>query len=246
MKNFSPVNSEEKEFCRHISDLTSKQSFYPRFTAFLTEREQQLANYIAEASGVECSFCGGYESAVRKMFSYPAAETEEFPLEAATFFFREKDKLSHRDFLGSLMSLGVRRDQVGDILVTGGAAVIFVSKTVVPLLGEIEKVGRVGVRQSSGICVDLPQQEFDEISVVCASNRIDAVIAAVCGLSREKASTLVKAGAAVINGVQCGIVSENVDEGDTFSVKGYGKYIFDSVGNPTKKGKNHIIVKKYK
>ena len=219
MKNFSPVNSEEKEFCRHISDLTSKQSFYCRFTAFLTEREQQLAKYTAEASGAECSFWGGYETAVRRMFSFPSAEPEDFPLEAVTFSFREKDKLTHRDFLGSLMSLGVKRDQVGDILVTGGSAVIFVSKTVVPLLSEIEKVGRVGVRQSSGICAELSRQEFDEISAVCASNRIDAVISAVCGLSREKAAALIKAGAAVIIGVQCSSVSENIDEGDTFSVK---------------------------
>ncbi|MCH5200012.1 MAG: hypothetical protein J1F60_03545 [Oscillospiraceae bacterium] len=246
MKNFSPVNSEEKEFCRHIYDLTSKQSFYHRFTAFLTEREQHLAAYTAESAGADCSFWGGYDAAVRRMFSFPEAEPEDFPLEAVTFFFREKDKLTHRDFLGSLMSLGVRRDQVGDILVTDGAAVIFVSRTAAPLLGEIEKVGRVGVSQRSGICTDLPQQEFDEISVICASNRIDAVISAVCGLSREKAAALVKSGGAVINGVQCGSVSENIDEGDIFSVKGYGKYIFDSVGNPTKKGKNHIFVKKYK
>ena len=246
MKKFSPINPEEKEFCRHISDLTSKRAYYLRFTAFLTEREQQLAKYTAEASGADCSFWGGYDAAVRRMFSFPTAEPEDFPLEAATFFYREKDKLTHRDFLGSLMSLGVKRDQIGDILVTDGAAVIFVSRTAAPLLGEIEKVGRVGVRQRAGICTDLPQQEFDEISVICASNRIDAVIAAICGLSREKAAALVKAGFAVINGVQCSSVSENIDEGDIFSVKGYGKYIFDGVGNTTKKGKNHIFVKKYK
>ena len=246
MKNFSPVNSEEKEFCRHISDLTSKQSFYPRFTAFLTEREQQLAKFTAEATGVDCSFWGGHEAAVRRMFSTPAAQPEDFPLEAVTFFFREKDKLTHRDFLGSLMSLGIKRDQIGDISITDGASVVFASKTVIPLLGEIEKVGRVGVRQQSGICIVLPQQEFVEISVICASNRIDAVISAVCGLSREKAAALVKSGAAVVNGVQCVSVSENVDEGDIFSVKGYGKFIFETVGNPTKKGKNHIIIKKYK
>ena len=246
MKKFTPVNSEEKEFCRHIADLTAKQSFYPRFTAFLTEREQLLAKTTAEASGADFLLWGGYDSAVRRMFSSPAAQSEDFPLEALTFFFREKDKLTHRDFLGSLMSLGIKRDQIGDILVSDGAAVVIVSKTISPLLGEIEKVGRVGVSQRSGICIDLPQQEYDEISVICASNRIDAMIAAVCNLSREKAASLVKSGAAVINGVQCGSVSENVDEGDIFSVKGYGKFIFDSTGNPTKKGKNHIVIKKYK
>ena len=246
MKSFAPVNSEEKEFCRHISDLTAKQSFYPRFTAFLTEREQQLARYTAEAAGADHSFYGGYDAAVRRIFSSPAAESEDFPLEAVTFFFREKDKLTHRDFLGSLMSLGVKRDQIGDIMIADGAAVVFVSKTISPLLGEIEKVGRVGVKQQSGICTELPRQEYEELTVISASNRIDAIIAAVCGLSREKAAALVKAGSAVINGVQCSSASENVDEGDTFSVKGYGKFIFDRTGNLTKKGKNHIVIKKYK
>ena len=246
MKKFTPVNAEEKEFCRHIADLTAKQSFYPRFTAFLTEREQLLAKTTAEAAGADFLFWGGYDSAVRRMFSSPVPKPEDFPLEAVTFFFREKDKLTHRDFLGSLMSLGIKRDQIGDILVSYGAAVVFASATVFPLLGEIEKVGRVGVTQRSGICIDLPHQEYEEISVICASNRIDALIAAVCGLSREKAASLVRSGAAVINGVQCDSVSENVDEGDIFSVKGYGKFIFDSTGNLTKKGKNHIVIKKYK
>ena len=246
MKSFAPVNSEEKEFCRHISDLTAKLSFYPRFTAFLTEREQQLAKFTAESAGAGYSFWGGHEAAVRRMFASSAAQPDDFPLEAITFFFREKDKLTHRDFLGSLMSLGIKRDQIGDISVADGAAVVFVSKTVIPLLGEIEKVGRVGVRQQLGICVEIPKQEFDEISVICASNRIDAVISAVCGLSREKAAAIVKSGAAIINGVQCVSVSENVEPGDAFSVKGYGKFIFDSVGSPTKKGKNHIAIKKYK
>lgn len=246
MKSFAPVNAEEREFYRHISDLTSKQSFYPRFTPFLTEREQQLAKTAAASAGDDCSFWGGHDGAVRRMFSCPAADLEDFPLEAVTFFFREQDRLTHRDFLGSLMSLGIKRDQVGDISVAVGAAVVFASKTVIPLFGEIEKVGRVGVRQQIGICTHLPSQEYEEKSVICASNRIDAMIAAVCGLSREKASALVRSGAVVIGGVQCASASENVEEGDTFTVKGYGKFIFDSFGAPTKKGKNHITIKKYK
>ena len=246
MKSFAPVNAEEREFYRHISDLTSKSSFYPRFTAFLTEREQQLAQTAAASAGADCFFWGGHEAAVRRMFSCPAADPEDFPLEAVTFFFREKDKLTHRDFLGSLMSLGIKRDQIGDIAVTEGAAVIFASRTVTPLFGEIEKVGRVGVRQQTGIHTDLPRQEYEEKSIICASNRIDAIVAAVCGLGREKAANLVRSGAVVIGGVQCTSPSESVDEGDAFSVKGCGKFILESTGASTKKGRTHINIKKYK
>lgn len=249
MKIYDPINAEEKEFCRHISDLVKAGSRgnFPRFSAFLTEREQLLAETAASSADSEHCFWGGHSDAVRKMLAVPSAEEADFPIGAVTFFFRERDTLSHRDFLGTFMSLGIKRDQIGDIAVTCGAAVAFASKTVLPLLlDEIVKVGGVGIRSEEGICIPLPQQQYEEKDIIAASFRADAVIAALCGLSREKAAALIKQGGAVINGIQCSSVSENIDEGDIFSVKGYGKFIFSQACGVTKKGKNHIIVKKYK
>lgn len=249
MKAFNPVNSEETEFCRHIRDLAllGEKTFTPRFSGFLTEREQQLAETTAYSVGVKCSFWGGYETAVRKMFSAPAEENDNFPLEAITFFFREKDKLTHRDFLGALMSLGLKRDQIGDIAVTSGGAVIFASKNAMPLISaEIEKVGRVGVKSEAGIMIQLPQQEFEEISAVIASSRIDVLVAAACKVSREKAAMLIKSGGVTSGGIELNSPSKSIDEGESFSVRGYGKFIFSKLGYETKKGKNHAVIKKYK
>lgn len=248
-KVYQPANAEETEFCRHIKDLAllGEKTFTPRFSGFLTEREQKLAEQTAYLTGVECGFCGGYDGAVRKMFSAPCEEMENYPIEAITFFFRPQDKLTHRDFLGALMSLGIKRDRIGDIAVTEGAAAVFAVKNAAALISaEIEKVGRVGVRSETGLKIDIPKQEFEEISVVIASSRIDALVAAACGISREKAAALIRSGGVVSDGTELSSVSRNIGEGEVFSVKGYGKFIFDSIGFETRKGKNHATIKKYK
>lgn len=246
---YLPVNGEETEFCRHIRDISllSEKTFTPKFSSFLTEREQRLAEYTASSVGVECGFWGGYEGAVRKMFSSPSVEMDNYPFEAVTFFFRPKDKLTHRDFLGALMSLGIKRDQIGDIAVIEGGAAVFATKNAAALISaEIEKIGRVGVKQEPGLKIVIPQQEFEEIFAVIASERIDVLVAAACGISREKAVALIKSGKVVSDGIEVSSVSRNIDEGEVFSVKGYGKFIFSRLGFETKKGKKHALLKKYK
>lgn len=254
MKYIQPVNSEEREFCRHIADLISIgiKSGMPKFSGFLTEREQRLAKAQADIAKTECTFWGGHGEAVRKMFSSPGAEPEDFPLEAVTFFLpssytrSDRDMLSHRDFLGALMALGIKRDQIGDIAAAEEGAVVFASQKVMPLIyDEIRKVGRIGVRSELGIKIPLPRQKFEDIFLTVSSLRIDVLISGVCGISREKSASIIKSGAAAVNGIEVSSSSENLDEGDVFSVKGYGKFVFSHLGSLTKKGKNHITIKKY-
>ncbi|HBH94110.1 MAG TPA: hypothetical protein DDX91_00035 [Ruminococcaceae bacterium] len=249
MKFTWPVNSEEKNFCRHIDDLifSSQKQFCVRFSGFLTEREQTLALAEAHSLGVECSFFGGYADASRKIFAAPKASDEEFPLSAITFLFRRQDNLTHRDFLGALMSLGINRNLIGDIKVGQGEAIIFVLSTVSALiLDEVKKIGNVGVKATEGICTRLPKQEFDVLNLTVSSLRIDAVVSAVCGISREKSYSLIRSGSVIVSGIQVGSSSEIIDIDEVFSVKGYGKYFLSEIGSLTKKGKVHIKIKKYK
>lgn len=249
MNIIQPVNAEEKDFYRHILDLIeiSEKICQPRFSFFLTEREQQLAKLAAQFVGADYDFWGGYESAARKMFSSPSSDESDYPLDSITFLFRRQDKLTHRDFLGALMSLGIQRDQIGDIAVSEGGAVTFVSKNISSLiLSEVDKIGRVGVRTEYGIKIEIPKQEFEEIAAVAASVRIDAIVAASCAISREKAALMIKSGNVIVNGVEICSSSKNLELSDTFSVKGYGKFVFSQLGNETKKGKYHILINKYK
>lgn len=249
MKYIKPVGSEEQEFCRHICDLivSSEKNNRPKFSSFLTEREQQLALYEANSLETECMFWGGYTDASRKIFAVNIKDTDDFPLKALTFSFRQSDKLTHRDFLGAIMSLGLKRSSVGDIKVSEDKAVVFILENVsFPLLTEIRKVGNVGISIFEGIKGDLPRQEYENISLIVSSERIDAIVSAVCGKSREKALSMIKSGFVVLNGIQVDSPSKKVEIDDIFSVKGYGKYILSNIGGVTKKGKDYIEIKKYK
>lgn len=249
MKPIQPVNADENNFCRHIEDLiiSSQKNFCVKYSGFLTEREQQLAFATANLMGVKCSFFGGYADASRKIFAAVDVSDEEFPLSAVTFLYRRQDKLTHRNFLGALMSLGINRNLIGDIKVGQGEAVIFVSSAAAALISdEVKKIGNIGVKSVQGLCADIPKQEFEILSLSVSSLRADAVVSAVCGISREKSSSLIKSGAVILSGIQLDSISKIIDIEEVFSIKGYGKYILSEIGSVTKKGKVHITIKKYK
>ncbi|MBD5129854.1 MAG: RNA-binding protein, partial [Ruminococcaceae bacterium] len=130
--NFELSNEEERFLFAHISDLAelSQRTGVPRFSRFLNEREAIVAGHSAAQTGAVPIFYGGYDGAARTVCGFlrgtyaedmPADEL--FPVRAVTFSFRGSDKLSHRDFLGAVLSVGLQRNVVGDILVAEDHAV---------------------------------------------------------------------------------------------------------------------------
>ncbi|MGN0687672.1 MAG: YlmH/Sll1252 family protein, partial [Oscillospiraceae bacterium] len=129
---FSFLNEDERFLSAHISDLQrlSAKSGVPRFSAFLNEREAVVAENSANQRPL---FYGGYDGAARVVCGFVqdtyAQELEPcdiFPITPLTFYFRKCDSLSHRDFLGAMLSLEIKRELIGDILIAQGYAVVFV------------------------------------------------------------------------------------------------------------------------
>ena len=125
------TSDNDELFCSKIEDMTSlcftRQK--PVFSQFLTESQQALAKKVLQSIYFEnYVFFGGSESSERKVLGvfYDEPERSAFPVSAIEFKYRPCDKLTHRDFLGTLMSLGIERDTVGDILVDNGRTVVFV------------------------------------------------------------------------------------------------------------------------
>ena len=238
--NFSE-NTEDGELVRRLNDLVaqSERTGSPRFTLVLTEHEQAVASSV-----IRGELYGGYDEAERKMLRI--GDFGEFPLCAFTASFRECDELSHRDFLGSLMGLGIKRELVGDIIVSKGFAVFFTAQNVKELvLSELSKVGRTGVKLTEGITHPIPEREFEIMSVVVASMRLDAIVAAITNLSREKSLRLIKSGLVVCNGRCLTDGAVQINENARLSVRGYGKYIVSQNCGQTRKGKIHLEIKKY-
>lgn len=227
--------------------------YEPVFVGFLSEAEAFLAQGVLRREGFfHYLFWGGFDGAERVMFGafpeYLEPQPELFPLAAVTASFRECDKLTHRDFLGSLMGLGITRDTLGDILIEPGRSVLFLREEMESYVQtQVEKVGRVGVKLTPGFREPLPGGlGFEPFSSVIASPRLDCAAAAALRTSREKAARLVESGGVLLNGVQILSVSAVVKEGDRLSVRGSGRFILDQVGPETKKGRVNLSGRKYR
>ena len=245
MKELSVRESIEKR----LSDLIymSEKQYTPKFTAFLNEQEQYFAESYLSSRKALYSMWGGAECCARKMLCVLPYEMEaEFPVFPLTITFRKTFTLTHRDFLGSFMALQIGREQIGDILMGEGYAIVLCTATAYGMITDnISKIGRVGVTVSEGINAPLPEAVFEEVSEVVASLRADCVVSALSGLSREKSADFVKAGNLTLNYECCNSVSKPVTEGDILSLRGYGKFVLSDSGTETKKGKLRITLKKY-
>lgn len=224
----------------------------PSFVGFLDERQALLASgAAARQKDVRFALDGGYEGAARVMFGAfpPFLEPERalFPLEAVTVRFRAGAQLSHRDLLGSLMSLGVERDVLGDLLLEDGRAVFFSRSEMVPFfVDQLKKVGGEGVRVSAGVQMPLPGgAQFVGLSSTVASARLDCVVSALCNCSRGAAAEMIEKGLVLLNFTECTAVSAGVAEEDRISVRGKGKFVIDRIGPQTRKGRLGFQARKY-
>ena len=225
----------------------------PRFVGFLDERRQEVARAVLHhCGGVPFRFWGGYEDAERAVLGvFPAGEEpdpEAFPLVPLGFSYRQEAKLTHRDFLGTLLSLGVRRETVGDIVCGQGLAVAYVLEELAPhFAASVEKVGSERVRVLLPYRGELPAgTDFVEKRDTVASPRLDAVLKVMLGSSREEAARRIASGWVSVNHTPCLSAAAVVKEGDRVSVRGVGRFLVDTLGPPTKKGRLFVTVKKYR
>ena len=224
----------------------SERRGIPRFLGFLNEHESAyLQAHISPRRDV-CWY-GGYPGAARLMLGAGAVE-EDFPITAVEMRYRDEDALRHRDFLGALMAQGIARETVGDILTESGRAVIFFTDEIAPyILANVDRIGRVGVKLSLADLGDLPASDTpDERIISLCSLRLDAFVAAVCGLSREKAARLIRAELVTVDHVTDTGAATVLREGAVVTVRGHGKFILYAVLGATRKGRLRATVQHFR
>lgn len=228
-----------------IAHRTSK----PKFFGFLSREEAAMAQKTLENRNADFCLFGGYEGAQRVMLGCMPnwCDNAEFPITAVTFFYRTADELHHRDFLGGLMSLGITRESVGDILVENGRAVVFLKSEILPfVMGNINKIGRVGVSLRQGFDYPLPEgDKLVSMSVTVPSLRLDCVVSALAGVSRSKADGLICLGNVSVNSVVCEKSTKQITDDDVISIRTKGKFIIESTSGKTKKDRIILKFKKY-
>ena len=225
----------------------------PGATCFLTKREQMLVSQLLR--GVSHRFFGGLETAERAVCCFlPDYLEEEWlasdssPVAAVRAVYREEDVLTHRDFLGSLMGCGIKRETVGDIYVRPGCCDFLVTREILPyVLQNLESAGRVKLSLSELplSMLEAPEQKVKQIRDTVSSLRLDGVVSSGFSLSRGKAAEAVSAGKVELNYLLCQKGDKAVAEGDIISLRGLGKICLREVGGNTKKGRISILIERY-
>lgn len=160
--------------------------------------------------------------------------------------FRE---LTHRDFLGGLLSLGIDRSAVGDIaVISPSEAFIFVLSKIAPFItSELTKIGRDGVRAE--VCSVNPTfvipRRYEEMEIAVASARLDGIVRALIGKSREISADMIRDGLVEKNYISTEDVSAEVHPEDIVTIRGFGKYVIDEQYGQTKSGRLKIRCRKY-
>lgn len=227
----------------------------PAHTDFLSPQQQAQARELLHLAGIPETawLCqGGYEGAERNILlflpDWMEPEMAESPLRCLRASFRAEERLSHRDFLGSLMGMGIVREKVGDILVSPESADLIVLDTVADfLLSSWNSAGRahLTVTEIPAAHLHIPEVRCEEIRDTVSSLRLDAVCATGFRMARGKAAELIASGHVQVNWRTCTKGDKLLSAGDTVSARGFGKFQLAEVGGVTKKGRTAIVVKRY-
>lgn len=246
---------DEKLLLAKAEDVVrlSEKHFSLKNTDFLTPNEAGIIrNNPPKGFESRQEFFGGYPDAERVMFvSYPDY-LEDYEKDDLVTVIKITGKfietLNHRDFLGSVLGLGVKREKIGDILVSDKETLVFLSADIANYIKTgLTKIGRVGVKCEiiSTKEITVPEKETKKITGTVQSVRFDAVLSTSLHLSRGKVKELVEAEKTSINWVVCTSCSKEMKEGDVFSVRGFGRFKLESASHITKKGRYSLEILKY-
>lgn len=252
-------DSEERVLLARLLDRKEKaeQKGIPTHTGFFSPAQQaDAADLLAACPPGGGVLFGGYEDAQRKLWAFLPdwleeeiwREGEDCPVCALSVRVPKGAELTHRDYLGALMGLGISREKIGDILpVEGGAQVLVLRETLPILLTQWDKAGRYpvtpeplpldGLRPEKG--------ETKKIRDTAASLRLDAVLSAGFSLSRSRACEFIRAGRVSVNGRPCDKTDRAVAEGDVFTCRGLGKCVLTGAGGVSKRGRIILELERY-
>ena len=233
------------------------------YTDFLNLNEQNILHTLPKDSfyALYQSF-GGYDTAERQMIAFiPEALSLrygekmtpyeiEYPFEAVKIAPRNAkfaETLSHRDYLGAILNLGIERSKTGDILMDEKEALLFVHKSMFSLL--MEELTRVRHTFVDCKAVDLQEinyePQYDLIRGTVSSVRLDSLLPLAFSSSRSKLSGLIEGAKVFVNGKLITSNGYQVKDGDIISVRGMGKFRFSGTGGKTKKNRISVEIQKY-
>ena len=277
---FEKLDAGARRLTARARELATRDPYDVVFTDFLTPREQRIfyAAAASEGEAHRLFFYGGAREAERRLavllpewYLVDEPKGDPFGLAREEYLITliengtadlsgavvpvslkasEYADLSHRDWLGAILALGLDRSVLGDIAVLDPhSAVAFFTPTIASFITEnLKRAGADAVRAAATALPDgfTVPHSFERVEVSVASPRLDGVVHALTNLSRADAADFVKSGEAELNYFPEENPDAQITDGDILSLRGFGKYIIDSANTVTRRGRSRLVARKYK
>ncbi|HSH36239.1 RNA-binding protein [Schnuerera sp.] len=216
-------------------------------TDFMDPYERKLAESILNRfMDISYSEIGGIEKAERKVIliypEYMKHQDIKSPISSLMINGNIKN-LSHRDFLGGILNLGINREKIGDILIHEDNVQVVVKNEIFDyILISLMKIGKENVKVKEIPLEKLRKGilEYEDIYTTVSSLRLDALISGAWNLSRKDGQRLVESKKVKVNWEPIDRVFKDIEEGDIISAKGYGRFILNSINGISKKGRVRV------
>ena len=248
------ATAEDRILMSKVIDMFSacENKNIARNTNFLNGHEISVALSVASHFNVKHGLFGGYGEAERMiMLCCPDfLEIEQCVVPICVIKIRTKNQrcLSHRDYMGAILNLGIKREKIGDIVVCDDCAYVVCMEDIAEYIAsQVEKVGNCGVEMSvsSFENAEIPPKKFKETEASLGSVRLDSVVGAGMGISRSESSSLVEKGLVSVNWEAKTKCDFRPSEGDVVSVRGSGRLLICRIGGTSKKGRTFVTLRKY-
>ncbi|MCR5785912.1 MAG: hypothetical protein K6G40_09770 [Eubacterium sp.] len=239
--------NKDNDIIKRFTELRNKSRDCFIFTEFLSPEESSLVYRAAYEN--EFTLSGGFDDAERVVIRFGNKDElgYEIPFPIALMQIsplnkKFSDTLSHRDYLGALMNLGIERKMLGDIIIKDNEAYVFVLEHMTTYISEnLTRVKHTSIKTE--LISELPEDvrpKYKEDEEIVPSLRIDAIISKIYNLSRGGAKELFSAGKVFVNSRLCINPDYQALENDVISVRGFGKFTYICKSSETKKG-NAVI-----
>ncbi len=215
---------------------------------FLTPKYWSCLEEFCQGQNIPYVTEGFFPEGERRLFLFNYYPGDEIIGEVIVITNKSKFKLlKHKDYLGSILALGIEREKLGDIVVKENKAYIAVMKDISGyIISNLTTIGKnpcdiVPLRPND----ELPKVHMEECKIIVTSRRLDVIVAALANLSRNDSIKAIEQGKVLLNYIDIKEKSQQVRSPSTITIRGYGKYIiYDTVSN-TKSGREVISVKKF-
>ena len=193
---------------------------------------------------------GIFKDADRRMLAFSCEGVPtKYPINLLKISNKSKfARVDHKDYLGAIMSLGIKREKLGDLIIQDSVCYAPVCSDISNyIINNLDKVKNCpcSVTEHDYIAYDLPERKFQEKVIITTSFRLDGLVSAVCNISRSSSVDLISTGKILVNYFHCSKKDKVIENNDTLTIRGYGKFKIVEIIGSTQKGRLKVVIKQY-